>query len=294
MGRMGQSRRPSDCQVEEPGSRHPASAACQDCGSAKSLQRPSWRASRSILARLMSTHHRASHAHTRPRWARKEGPKHASFPGSHDRPGRSAFCAARHGRNGRRVEARDVQPRRLEHGGECGEECSEALRCRRCGRIPDGGREVMTWETHQGQTGAHDPKRENGRHSGDLQPRRARWQPRPTGLSRSRRDAAVPGRMLPRAHCLRHPGRTPECGIDRVRSRRGLKQPAAAADSRGGIMKARKKPNTRREHQQRNAPSKRRGATVAKAGRQQRTGRNVRETAGSVVKASTARGRPSG
>jgi hypothetical protein len=50
-------------------------------------------------------------------------------------------------------------------------------------------------------------------------------------------------------------------------------------------MKARKKPNTLREHQQRNVPGKGRGAGVTKAGRRQKTGSNVRETAGSVVKA---------
>jgi hypothetical protein len=53
-------------------------------------------------------------------------------------------------------------------------------------------------------------------------------------------------------------------------------------------MKARKKPNTRREHQERNVPGKRQGARATKAGRRQSTGSNVRETAGSVVKADAA------
>jgi hypothetical protein len=48
-------------------------------------------------------------------------------------------------------------------------------------------------------------------------------------------------------------------------------------------MKSRKKPNTRREHQQRNVPGKRAGANVTKAGRRQKSPRNARQTAGSVI-----------
>jgi hypothetical protein len=55
-------------------------------------------------------------------------------------------------------------------------------------------------------------------------------------------------------------------------------------------MKARKKPDTRREHQQRNVPGVRAGASVARAGRRQRSGRNARSTAGSVVASRRTRG----
>jgi hypothetical protein len=54
-------------------------------------------------------------------------------------------------------------------------------------------------------------------------------------------------------------------------------------------MKRRKKPNTRREHHERNVPAKPQGARATKAGRRQRTGGNVRETAGNVVKKARTR-----
>jgi hypothetical protein len=50
------------------------------------------------------------------------------------------------------------------------------------------------------------------------------------------------------------------------------------------MAKARKKPNTLREHQQRNVPGKRQGVGVTKAGRRQKPKRNVRGTAGATVR----------
>ena len=60
-----------------------------------------------------------------------------------------------------------------------------------------------------------------------------------------------------------------------------------AGDGRKGaaMKKARKKPNTLREHKERNVTGKGQGARVTKAGRRQTSGGNVRETAGSVVRA---------
>jgi len=69
------------------------------------------------------------------------------------------------------------------------------------------------------------------------------------------------------------------------------KAPKAAASParRPSAMKSRKKPNTRREHQERNVAGKRSGARVTKAGRRQKSPRNVRQTAGTVVAAQGVR-----
>ena len=143
-----------------------------------------------------------------------------------------------------------------------------------------------TWEALRERKVAHGPRHESGKPSNAPRHRPVPPQRQPIVLRRLQRSAELPGKTSRRSRCREHPRKPRASGVGRATSLRSRKQRVAAGDGQTGAdMKARKQSNTLREHQQRNVPGKGQGARVTKAGRRQTSGGNVRETAGSVVRA---------